>query len=181
MKKDLREYAKEVRKNIVNKKEQDSKIREALFQEEAIITCKNVLIYVSFGDEIDTYGIIYELLKVGKNVYVPKVCGGSLEFYHICSLSDLALGKFGIMEPTTNEKLDNYHESCIIVPGLMFDSNLNRLGYGGGYYDHFLNDKNIFKIGLCYQELLIDFLEAEAHDVPMDLVVTQEKKKLVSR
>lgn len=181
MKKILREYAKKVRKNIFNKVEVDFQIRENLLQEEIVKNCKNILIYVSFGEEIDTYGIIYELLNMGKNVYVPKAYGKTLEFYRITSFDDLSLGKFGIMEPITNDKLDDYLNSCIIVPGLMFDSNMNRLGYGGGYYDRFLQDKNIFKIGVCYQELLVDSLEVDDHDIPMDLVVTQKKKKLVSR
>ena len=71
--------------------------------------------------------------------------------------------------------INDFENSVIIVPGLMFDKELNRLGYGKGYYDKYLKSKNIYKIGLCYSCNLIDSLEIEEHDIKMDLVITEER------
>ena len=76
------------------------------------------------------------------------------------------------MEPISNEELKSYENSVVIVPGLMFDKSGNRLGYGGGYYDRFLENKNIYKIGICFKEFLVGELKSLNHDIKMDLIIT---------
>ena len=63
--------------------------------------------------------------------------------------------------------------SCIIVPGLLFDKNNNRLGYGGGYYDRFLANNNIYKIGICFSNFLVDKIIIDKNDIKMDEVITE--------
>ena len=145
-----------------------------LLRKEAILKRKNILIYVSKEDEVDTINLILELFKLKKNIYVPKVEKDIINFYQINSLFDLKLGKFNILEPISKIKITNYQDSVIIVPGLLFDLNNNRLGYGGGYYDKFLQDKNIYKIGICYSFFKIDKINSEKHDIKMDLIITEE-------
>lgn len=179
MKENLRKYAKKLRESIVDKERLDLEIKCNLLDLDMLKNSKNILIYLSFGSEIDTYGIIEELFKMGKSVYVPKIVGSTLEFYLITSFKELEKGKFGIMEPTSKKILKYYQEACIILPGLMFDYNGNRIGYGGGYYDRFLEDKEIYKIGLCYECLFANSLETCEYDIAVDQVVTEKTKKLV--
>ena len=63
----------------------------------------------------------------------------------------------------------------IIVPGVAFDRENNRLGYGKGYYDRFLTSKDILKIGLAFSEQIVDFLECDNYDIPMDIIISDKK------
>lgn len=171
MKDKLRKIALTNRKNIKNKKELDQNILLNLQELKIIKQTKNILIYLSFGTEIDTYNIINYFQD--KNFYAPRIENNEMNFYKIDGF--YKLNKFNIKEPTSNLKINDLKNSVIIVPGLMFDKRLNRLGYGKGYYDKYLKDKNIYKIGLCYSCNLVDNLEIEEHDIKMDLVITEER------
>ena len=172
-KSELRKEVKEKRKEIANKKELDERIKSNLLKNKYINECENILIYLSKKDEVDTFNIIKELLKLGKNVYVPKILGKEMKFYKLTDLSILKLGKFNVYEPISNIEFIYNKSSCIIVPGLLFDKNSNRLGYGGGYYDKFLSDLDIYKIGICYNNFLVDNINSEKHYIKMDLVLTE--------
>ncbi len=169
----IRKKVLEKRKLIKNKQILDEKIKNNLLSEEIIRKRKNILVYVSLKDEVDTISLIKELFKLEKNVYVPKVIGSKIVFYKINSLNELKIGSFNILEPTGNLAFDNSSDSCIIVPGLLFDNFNNRLGYGKGYYDRFLSNLDIYKIGICYQEFKVAKLKTLKHDVKMDKVITE--------
>ena len=171
-KNDLREYAKKLRRNIQDKEMKDKIILKKVLGNENVQKAKNILIYVSLDYEVDTKNLIKEFLK-NKNVYVPRIENQDIKFYKIKSFKDLTRGSFNILEPTTNHIFSNNKESVIIVPGLLFDKNNNRLGYGKGYYDRFLENNNLYKIGLTYSELLIDELEVEDFDIKMNEVIEE--------
>ena len=80
----------------------------------------------------------------------------NIEFYKVDSLKELKKSKYNILEPVSNIKYQNHSLGVAIIPGLLFDKNNNRLGYGGGYYDRFLKNKNIYKIAICFSEFIID-------------------------
>ena len=95
-----------------------------------------------------------------------------MKFYFISSLNDLKTGKFGILEPNENNKIfENFERSICIIPALAVDKDLNRLGYGGGYYDRFLKNYNGIKCVVCYKENLIDKLPFNKFDIKVDLLV----------
>ena len=171
-KKELRTYAKRLRKEIKNKEEKDKKIFYNVLKDKKVIQAKNILIYVSMDLEVKTKDLILEFLKNKKNVYVPKVEGNYINFYRLNSLKDLKLGKFNILEPISNI-LFKENDGVIIVPGLLFSKDNNRLGYGGGYYDKFLENKSLYKIGLAYSDMVVDKLEVFKYDVKMDKVITE--------
>ena len=81
-------------------------------------------------------------------------------------------GKLGVMEPIGNIYLGNI--DLIIVPGISFDKELNRLGFGKGYYDKFLSENNIFKVGICFEKQIVSKLPVDSYDVKMDLVITDK-------
>ncbi len=172
-KKAFRKMAFEKRKLIENKKAKDNIIKNKVLNNIKVKESKNILIYVSLKLEVDTKEIIQELLLEKKNIYVPRVLESQMEFFKINSLQDLQKGTFGILEPKGNQKLVDFNSCCIIVPGLMFDFYNNRLGYGGGYYDKYLENKDIYKIGICYNDFLCQELKTNCHDVKMDVVITE--------
>lgn len=171
-KQELRQILIAERKKLSAKQTKDSIIKDKVLNEEHVLNSSNILIYVSKSDEIDTHALIEALWYLRKNVYVPKVINQEIKFFLITSFNDLSLGYFNILEPTTTKSLENIHNSVIIVPGLAYDQNLNRLGYGGGYYDRYLENKDIYKIGLCYQKFLLKNIPTEKHDIKMNLVIT---------
>ena len=172
-KKELRSFALASRKSVENKLEKELIITLKLLENEKIKTSQNILIYMSTSNEVNTKYLIDKLLKLNKNIYIPKVIEHDIKFYKYNLNDKLVTGKFNILEPTSTEELSKFNDSVIIVPGLMFDKLGNRLGYGGGYYDRFLENKSIYKIGICFKEFLIDNLPSNFHDIKMDLVITE--------
>ncbi|MCM1045431.1 MAG: 5-formyltetrahydrofolate cyclo-ligase [Candidatus Gastranaerophilales bacterium] len=109
---------------------------------------KYFLSFVSYGSEIDTHPLLEEALRLGKQVYVPKVTGADMQFYRIFSMDELRPGYRGIPEPKGDTEIFNCL-SCMergemdrvlmLMPGVAFDPLRNRIGYGKGYYDRYLN------------------------------------------
>ena len=86
--------------------------------------------------------------------------------------NNIRTGAFQIEEPIGNNIVDIHKIDLIIVPAVALDSNGNRVGRGKGYYDRLLIDSNSIKIGVCYDFQLFDCIDAESHDVPLDIVIT---------
>jgi 5-formyltetrahydrofolate cyclo-ligase len=162
------------------RKKKDALIMQSLFNLHEFKTAKTILFYASFRTEVDTFNIIEESLKMGKNVLVPKVDKERhrLRLYEIKSLRELSTGYMGIPEPSLPDKrLRELNDAdLIIIPGVGFDLSGNRLGYGAGYYDILLSDmKKVPFIALAYEEQLIDAIPSEMHDVKVDIIVTDEQ------
>ena len=162
-----------LRKEINNKKRKEQEILKKLLANKTLQESENILIYLSIENEVSTWDLLDELWKLGKNVYVPRIENNEMNFYQISSLKELKLGKFKIMEPITSLKYENIKRDCIIVPGLLFDKEGNRLGYGGGYYDKYLANKNLYKIGICFSNFLVNKIKTEEHDIKMDLIICE--------
>lgn len=131
----------------------------------------NILLYHSLPDELQTRSAI-DSWKLHKNIYLPRVNGENLE---ILPYKDncLASGSFNIEEPTGCDITDINAIDLIIVPAVAFDRNGNRIGRGKGYYDRLLAKcTKQFKIGIGYDFQLIDEIETECHDVPVDMIIT---------
>ena len=177
-KSELRAVSKEKNKALSkNEKEAiDKKISEKFLSLD--LSPKKVFVYVSFGDEIETRGIIENFIKEGCEVCVP-LCRekGEMEAKHIESLSELRTGKYGIPEPTeTAETVLPSELSLIVVPGLAFGRDFSRLGRGAGYYDRFLeNAENAIKIALCREMNLYETVPCEEHDEKVDIIITEER------
>ena len=150
-------YDNEIYKKIVNLKEyKESKL---------------ILTYVSLKNEVDTIKLIQYTLNIGKEVAVPKCNGNNIVFYNIKSLNELQKGNFGILEPKNKDIVKDFNNSICIIPGVAFDEKNNRLGYGKGYYDRFLQNYKGIKIGLTHKECICDKIDAEINDIKMDKVI----------
>lgn len=135
---------------------------------------QTAFVYVGAKNEVSTLPLLSHLLKNGVRVCVPKTfSNGYMEAWEVKDLErDFSLGKFGILEPTTGVVVPVNEIDLAIVPGVVFDKKGNRIGYGGGYYDRFLQTGNAMKkIGVCYDFQMADTLETESTDIPMDAVI----------
>lgn len=153
-------------------------IKNKLYSLEEFKNSKNIMFYVSFENEVDTHEMIKELLDK-KTIVVPYVVKGNLHLSELKNFDDLEPKTFGILEPKEDKikEFDPQKLDLIIVPGIVFDHNGHRVGYSLGYYDKFLamlkNDHT--KIGLAFDFQIIEKIPHEQHDVPMDIVITEEK------
>ena len=149
-------------------------LAQRLYETEQYRDCRSLYAYLSFNQEVRTNPIIERAWADGKRVAVPKVMGSEMVFIWIDSFEGLApQGAFHIMEPIGDGPVADDERALILMPGLAFDPQGHRVGYGGGYYDRFLeNEPDHPLVALCYDFQLYDRLEVEAHDVPVDLVIT---------
>mgnify|MGYP000306640418 CR=1 FL=1 len=138
-----------------------------------------IFCYVSRSPEVDTWGILAQLLDQGKEVYCPRmIAGDRLEAVRIDDIEDLRRSKFGIFEPLDNSDIAEAEAlDLALVPALAFARDGMRLGYGKGYYDRFFSDggEDIVKIGLCYSFQVLDSLPAAPYDIRMNIVVTESE------
>ena len=136
--------------------------------------CKSLYAYLSFNQEVRTNPIIERAWADGKRVAVPKVIGSEMVFIWIDSFDNLApQGAFNITEPIENGPVADDETALILMPGLAFDPQGHRVGYGGGYYDRYLAvQPNHPTVALCYDFQLYDRLDVDDYDVPVDVVIT---------
>ena len=182
-KKDARSYIKELKKAMSEQeiKSRSQKVMDNLLGLEAWHNADRILTYVSYNQEVDTLGLIDEALKLGKEVYVPKVYGKNMKFHRIDNLGLLKSGKYGILEPDNEfrSEWDNL-SGLMIMPGLAFGRDFSRVGYGGGFYDRYLSDNHeLTTIAVCFDFQLLDSIEVEEFDYRPDMIVCESE--IISR
>lgn len=140
------------------------------FQNNTWIYC-----YLAIGSEVDTISLISQLKKMGKKVAAPKVEEDEIAFYEIESIRECRPGAYGILEPASY-KAPAEEPGLLLIPGLAFDKNGNRLGYGGGFYDKYLKAHPTFSCAaLAFELQIIDAVPCEEHDTSVDYIVTPER------
>lgn len=175
----LRKKVKSLRNNISQQKKNDwdksilSILRTYVIQH----GFKSVNCFVGSNSkgEIDTKPFIIELLKNNITVTVPyMVDNKNMQMAQIVDLNDLAPNQFDILEPV-KPRFINSPPEISIVPLLAADQHNNRLGYGAGYYDRYLSKYSTVKtVGLVYQCFIFEKLPTEFHDIPLDLIISEE-------
>jgi 5-formyltetrahydrofolate cyclo-ligase len=161
-------------------KESDKRIFEIIKEMPEFKSAQTIFSYYSLGWEPDTIKLMEYALRQGKTVALP-VCfkGGIMEARAVGSLSELSESWYHLLEPLDStrvippEALD-----FIIVPALAFDQKGYRLGRGGGYYDRFLMKTQAFTAGVTRERLMAGMLPRDAHDIPVQCVVTEERARL---
>lgn len=138
----------------------------------AFLMSDHILMYHSLPDELSTRSFI-DRWSGRKHFYLPRVNGVNLEILPY-DRSRLALGAFHIEEPVGDETADIKDIELIIVPGVGYDSTGNRVGRGKGYYDRLLADTSATKIGVAYDFQMVDAIDADPHDVRVDIVITDK-------
>ena len=155
------------------------KIESAVISSEIFRKSEYVFIYVNTPKEPSTSKIITAALNCGKKVYVPKcVDKGIMIPVRINSLSDLVPGAYNIPEPVVSDDEGAGKITLAIVPCVSASRDGRRLGHGGGYYDRFLENSNIFKLCICFEELINDNIPVSEFDVRMNAVFTEKEKMI---
>ncbi|MGC4019856.1 MAG: 5-formyltetrahydrofolate cyclo-ligase [Muricomes sp.] len=139
-----------------------------------------VYCYVSFGEEVSTGGLISYSLKMGKKVAVPKITVDNrdkkrMEFYYIDSMKELREGYYGIMEPPAKNRACGT-DVLVIMPGVAFDRQCNRIGYGAGFYDSYLSwHMDYRRLALAYEMQCLEQVPAEARDIRPEIILTEKE------
>ncbi|WP_234572171.1 5-formyltetrahydrofolate cyclo-ligase [Rhodohalobacter sp. 614A] len=136
--------------------------------------------YISIKEknEVRTFPFIEACFKEQKRVVVPKIVGdGTLEHIELNSLDDLTINNWGVPEPPTKKQVPIDTLDLIIVPMVAGDRSKNRLGYGKGFYDRFLEISEAVKIGLLFDcQLYNNKLPVESFDIPLDILITESQR-----
>ncbi|MGD9678223.1 MAG: 5-formyltetrahydrofolate cyclo-ligase [Vulcanibacillus sp.] len=146
----------------------------------------NVLVYIPFRNEVDIRDVIEKAWQLNKQVIVPKtnLIEKKMYPYLINSWEELELGNYQLLEPIVDKKMPFpiSNIEVVLIPGVVFDRNGYRLGYGGGFYDRFFADclTPIYKIGIAYDFQIIDHLPVLKHDYPVDEIITEEQKIIIT-
>lgn len=153
-----------------------------LLEQPAIQQSSNIMVYLDFRNEVKTDGLIQHLLEQGKQVFIP-VTNPATHTLVVSQLKDpaqdLKKGHFGLLEPKTEALRPVAPASIdlVIVPGLAFDTEGYRIGFGAGYYDRFLPTlrQGVPLISLLYELQLVEQVPREPHDIPVHLLITEDR------
>lgn len=128
--------------------------------------------YLPYNQEVRTVPILQQALLDGKKVAVPKVYDDTMRFIYLEDLSAVAPSNMGIPEPVADEPVASDETALVLMPGLAFDPQGNRMGYGGGFYDKFLADQpNHPTVALCYAFQMVDEIPTDEYDIPVNCVL----------
>lgn len=138
---------------------------------EAYKNAKSIYGYMSYNQEVRTLPILKQALRDGKRVAIPKCYGSEMRFIWMEDFSQTAPNR-GIPEPIADGPVADDPSALILMPGMAFDAAGHRIGYGGGYYDKFLaQEPNHPTVALCYDFQVLEHLDTEEFDIPVDLVL----------
>lgn len=133
---------------------------------------KTIYGYLPYNQEVRTWELLRRAIEDGKRVAVPKVFGDEMRFIYISDFNGIEKGYAGIPEPVADGPIAVDKTALVLMPGLAFDPAGHRIGYGGGFYDKFLQSEPQHPtIALCYDFQVLPEIETEEHDVPVDCVL----------
>ena len=166
------------RRDAVPQREEKSRaVGDGVLALPAYQKARQVLLYLSKGSEVDTWKVFARALAEGKEVYAPRCLDGegTMGFFQVTSPQELLQGRFGLWEPDPRSCAPwrRREGALCLVPGIAFDRQGYRLGYGKGYYDRFLASFSGTAAGLCFRELALERLPRGPQDRRVDVLVTE--------
>ena len=128
--------------------------------------------YLPYNQEVRTVPILEQAIRDGKRIAVPKIYGDEMKFLWLDDLDRVEKGYSGIPEPIDDGPVADDPYALVLMPGVAFDPAGHRIGYGGGYYDKFLaSEPDHPTVALCYDFQVLEHLETEEFDIPVDMVI----------
>ena len=170
-----------LRKHLLEKRDSTSfdlmeihskKIISKLMKTKVISEAKSIGCYYSIGSEVQTVELITHLLEEKKIVSLPRISNGMMIFRKIEDLTKLEKGEFDIPEPKDNAPIQEKHD-VILVPCVGLDGEGNRIGYGQGFYDKYLEGNSAIKIALSYSKQIVKSVPVTDEDIRMDWIITE--------
>lgn len=153
--------------------ERTEKIINNLIKSDLYKNAESIFVYVSKNKEVGTRDFIEKAIADGKKICVPKIKNKEMHAVKLNDISKLEEGSFDIPTRIREDSITN--PDLTICPGLSFDDEKNRLGYGGGYYDRFLSHNQTTKVGLMIKEFASKKIPQDPWDIKMDYIVTEEE------
>jgi len=152
--------------------EKSAALAKAFYETAEYKNAKTIYGYLPYNQEVRTTQMLAHALADGKQVAVPKVYGDEMKFILLSDLSQVAKGYAGIPEPIADGPVAADPTALVLMPGLAFDPDGHRLGYGGGFYDKFLAaEPDHPTLALCYDFQMLPHLDTESYDIPVDRVL----------
>ena len=173
-KQELRRTIREQKRAMTNEEIElrSQKLSELFLNSEAYKNAKTVYGYLPYNQEVRTVPMLEQALRDGKRVAVPKCYGDEMKFIYMDDLSKVEKGYANIPEPIADEPVADDETALVLMPGMAFDPQGHRIGYGGGFYDKFLaQEPNHPTLALCYEFQVLPHLETEEFDIPVDCVL----------
>ena len=152
--------------------EKSAALAKAFYETAEYKNAKTIYGYLPYNQEVRTIQMLAHALADGKQVAVPKVYGDEMKFILLSDLNQVAKGYAGIPEPIADGPVAADPTALVLMPGLAFDPEGHRLGYGGGFYDKFLAaEPDHPTLALCYDFQMLPHLDTESYDIPVDRVL----------
>ena len=173
-KKELRRAIREKKRAMTQAQieEKSCRLGELFAQSPMYQQAKTVYGYLPYNQEVRTTPMLERALADGKKVAVPKVYGDEMRFIYLTDMTRVEKGYAGIPEPVADEPVADDPHALVLMPGLAFDPEGHRIGYGGGFYDKFLAaEPEHPTLALCYDFQMLPKLETEEFDIPVDCVL----------
>jgi 5-formyltetrahydrofolate cyclo-ligase len=170
--------------DLFKREQMDKEIYIKFYETQYYKNAEKIFIYISYASEINTKEIIRKALKDNKKIYVPRteLKTRHMDAVEITSLDNLIESTYGILEPSKEAPhIDPNELDLIVVPGVAFDKNGGRMGYGAGFYDRYFkkikkeNIKKIVKLALAYELQMLDEVPMNEQDVPVDYIITENQ------
>lgn len=178
-KNELRDAMKEERRSLSTEftKAASGKISDTLINLDCIKNAEHIMVYLSAFKEPDTFKLVEKLLDAGKEISVPISNTDTFTIAPslIKSLDVLKKGAYGIYEPKEIISVPISAIDIALIPGIAFSKAGDRLGFGKGYYDRFLEEFAGVKIGIGYDFQVCDTIPVSAHDIKMDMIITEKR------
>lgn len=152
--------------------ERSNALAEKFYNSPAYQAASTIYGYLPYNQEVRTVPMLQRALDEGKRVAVPKVYGEEMRFIYLEDLTQVSKGYAGIPEPIADAPVADDKRALVLMPGLAFDPQGHRIGYGGGFYDRFLaQEPNHPTLALCYEFQMQVHLDTEEFDIPVDTVL----------
>lgn len=152
--------------------ERSNALAEKFYNSPAYQAASTIYGYLPYNQEVRTVPMLQRALDEGKRVAVPKVYGEEMRFIYLEDLTQVSKGYAGIPEPIADAPVAEDQRALVLMPGLAFDPQGHRIGYGGGFYDRFLaQEPNHPTLALCYEFQMQAHLDTEEFDIPVDTVL----------
>lgn len=152
--------------------ERSNALAEKFYNSPAYQAASTIYGYLPYNQEVRTVPMLQRALDEGKRVAVPKVYGEEMRFIYLDDLTQVSKGYAGIPEPIADAPVADDKRALVLMPGLAFDPQGHRIGYGGGFYDRFLaQEPHHPTLALCYEFQMQAHLDTEEFDIPVDTVL----------
>ena len=177
IKSNLREKALKIRKNNFKKTININPSNIYSYLKKKNYNLKIIGGYYPSNYEINDLEILNYFFKRGSTISLPRIKKkNQMEFYKWCKNDPLLINKFGIPEPETTNRV---YPDILFVPLVAFDKKLNRLGYGGGFYDRYIQKiskiKKVVKVGLAFSFQKLKTIPVNKHDKKLDIIITEKE------